>query len=627
MWLLVAVPMLGAQALMPSTAVGPPRGMVRMRASRTERILEKLDSESEGLGAGAAGTYEGLKRLDGLWKVLRDQSSNSAPPSFVTIENEELAQPTYDVCILGGTLGIFLASALQSRGLSCCVVERGLVAGRNQEWNLSLDEVMDLVEAGALEASDVDGAVQRPEFKEVLVGEPGTLVASHFGAVRAKFVGGEDVWLPQVLNVGVRPDVAVARARAKFEKAGGVVIENTACAGVQLCRDGVKVTEDVSARLVVDAMGNASPISRQSRAEANGGKSPAPSGACCVVGTASTGYSMDNSYGDLIVTNEDSRSRGQYFWEAFPARSIGEDVRTTYLFTYLDVLDSPEFSVMDMFEDYWKMLPIYQRSNAACFAEADSADRPDLVDDALGKDFKVKRCLYGLFPTYRDSPLQSRWDRIVAVGDASGTQSPLSFGGFGALTRHIERLSSSIVQAVRSDSLDKASLSLINPYTPNLAATWMFQKSFVVPSNGKRPADFVNRLMALNYKNMEDLGDAVLRPFNQDVVQPVGLLKVLALATVRDPANIPQLLYHIGPLELADWLRHFANMLAYDALHRTVGEPIIRRLSSPSGDHETTHQRLAFKLNRLADAWEYGSGNDYVLDGHADSKLVVKEAH
>ena len=46
----------------------------------------------------------------------------------------------------------------------------------------------------------------------------------------------------------------------------------------------------------------------------------------------------------------------------------------------------------------------------------------------------------GMFPTYRDSPLQTTLPRVLAVGDASGIQSPLSFGGFGSLTRHIERI-------------------------------------------------------------------------------------------------------------------------------------------------------------------------------------------
>jgi hypothetical protein len=33
----------------------------------------------------------------------------------------------------------------------------------------------------------------------------------------------------------------------------------------------------------------------------------------------------------------------------------------------------------------------------------------------------------------------------VQVGDASGIQSPISFGGFGAITRHISRLSNGII--------------------------------------------------------------------------------------------------------------------------------------------------------------------------------------
>ena len=87
-----------------------------------------------------------------------------------------------------------------------CVVERGPLAGRNQEWNLSLDEVWDLVAAGALEAEDVDGATGAPGKYEVLDGGPDSLVASHFGSVRAGFndrelgptgtPGVQEVWLP-----------------------------------------------------------------------------------------------------------------------------------------------------------------------------------------------------------------------------------------------------------------------------------------------------------------------------------------------------------------------------------------------------------------------------------------------
>ena len=53
-----------------------------------------------------------------------------------------------------------------------------------------------------------------------------------------------------------------------------------------------------------------------------------------------------------------------------------------------------------MFDAYWAMLPRYQ-----------GVDLDQL---------QFQRFLYGVFPTYRSSPLQTPFDRILAVGDASG---------------------------------------------------------------------------------------------------------------------------------------------------------------------------------------------------------------
>ena len=47
--------------------------------------------------------------------------------------------------VCGGTLGIFLAAALQLAGLRVAVVERGPLAGRAQEWNISRKEIAELV--------------------------------------------------------------------------------------------------------------------------------------------------------------------------------------------------------------------------------------------------------------------------------------------------------------------------------------------------------------------------------------------------------------------------------------------------------------------------------------------------
>ena len=81
-----------------------------------------------------------------------------------------------------------------------------------------------------------------------------------------------------------------------------------------------------------------------------------------------------------------------------------------------------------MLEDYWQLMPQYQ----------------GVPLDAL----TVERVLFGFFPTFRQSPLPPGFNRVMQVGDASGIQSPLSFGGFGALTRHLDRLCGAVTGAL-----------------------------------------------------------------------------------------------------------------------------------------------------------------------------------
>ena len=83
----------------------------------------------------------------------------------------------------------------------------------------------------------------------------------------------------------------------------------------------------------------------------------------------------------------------QYFWEAFPAGSGPLD-RTTYLFTYMDA--KPERpSIAEIMDDYWELLPRYQGKT---------------VDD-----LEFLRILYGMFPTYRSSPVHTTFPRILGT--------------------------------------------------------------------------------------------------------------------------------------------------------------------------------------------------------------------
>lgn len=95
-------------------------------------------------------------------------------------------------------------------------------------------------------------------------------------------------------------------------------------------------------------------------------------------------------------------------------------------------------------------------------------------------------------------------------------QSPLSFGGFGALTRHLSRLTCAFSEALQDDCLSRANLRLINGYQPNLAATWLFQRSMGVPvGKGRCDPHLINRILTMNFRAFQHLGESVLKPFLQ----------------------------------------------------------------------------------------------------------------
>lgn len=284
-------------------------------------------------------------------------------------------RPGYDVVVCGGTLGIFLAAALQARGLRVCVVERGPLRGREQEWNISRAELRELWECGVVDRQAAEGAIR-----------------SEFNPNRVAFHERCELWTTDILNIGVSPEVLVAEARRAFEEAGGVVRESTAVAGVDVFADGVAVNvaggeNRVMGELLIDCMGHGSPIVRQYRsvvlmlalpgthaAGTYDRASPVahrracrgtrkPDGVCMVVGTVASGF-QNNQTSDVIATVSDAQPPGdtvadaQVFWEAFPAGS-GPTDRTTYMFTYMDA-EAHRHSLEEFFDLYWDLMPRYQ---------------------------------------------------------------------------------------------------------------------------------------------------------------------------------------------------------------------------------------------------------------------------
>lgn len=605
-----------------------------------------------------------LKSSEAYWKLMkqgRDFKSPIRAPRVVKhlephASHNDSSSPhdLFDVIIAGGTLGIFIAAFLQKLGHSVCVIDKREVSGRRQEWNISRAEL----ERGLLFHPGL--LLSREELEKA--------IAISFNPVRVGFKGGGDnILVRDVLNLGICPRTLISIVRSKFVEAGGVIVEGCEFKSATLSKDRVVITalvqprpqtqsqdeslEDqmdltsrqrspltLHSRLLVDAMGHYSPIVQEMR------RGRRPDGIVMVVGTCARGYAPEsNTTADLLYSMDDGSKEGiQWFWEAFPARDQFKDeqpsssddtsttavststARTTYMFGYMDDHPSrPSFE--QVLDQYFKDLPRYQ--------------------DTPLSSLTFKRVLFGAFPCFSDGPLQPGYDRIIQIGDASASQSTLSFGGFGSLMRHMERLVSSLSQALNEDRLERDHLSLIHPYQPSLASAWLFQRAMSlkvgqmveapaltvqggeqsqsggsidgrkglqpesglvsspsIPSWAKIPSSHINRVLATNFSVMRILGDEVLKPFLQDTIKFIPLCLTMSGMMIKSPLTILRVLIQLGPKILADWIKHYLSLLAY-----TICAVALKPLISISPGFI----RDSYRVCRFMEALTYGSGLDH----------------
>lgn len=543
--------------------------------------MDKISSAGDEVGgAGGAYSYDALKRLDQICSSICSapqevsSSSSKAPPQIVTRVQgpapaaADLGAETFDVLVCGGTLGIFIATALSYRGLRVGIIERNAVKGREQEWNISRKELMEIVQVGILSEDEAE-----------------QVITSDFNPNRCGFEDKGEIWVDNILHLGISPAKLVEIMKARFISSGGAIFEGKSVSNISVHDDLAVLTLSdggrLPCRLVVDAMGNFSPIVRQIRSGRR------PDGLCLVVGACARGFGK-NTTSDVIFSSSSVKSVGdsggsvQLFWEAFPAGS-GPTDRTTYMFTYVD----PQFGcpkLEELLEMFWDLMPGYQ--------------------DVVLENLDIRRVIYGIFPTYRDSPLPAAFDRILQVGDASGIQSPVSFGGFGSLTRHLGRLSNGVYEAVSRDFLDAQSLRLLNPYMPNLSASWLFQRAMSTRPGTDISPTFINELLFANFQSMQKLGDSVLRPFLQDVIQFGPLVKTLGLVMISRPQILPEIFKQVGVGVILNWSGHFV-MLGYYTFLSSVVSPAVRPWV------KSLAARDRYQWERYLEAWEYGAGLDY----------------
>jgi lycopene cyclase CruP len=578
-----------------------------------------------------------LRAAEAFWREMRRPGPPPSPPAVVRrLAGSALpAPPEYDVVVAGGTLGLLVALALAKRGRRVAVVERRRAEGRDQEWNCSRGELARLESMGLLTAAELEAAV-----------------ATEWAAARVGFAGGgADVAADGVLTLGVSPRRLLAAARARLEALGGVVLERAPLRRVAVHDDGVAVElgggggealdaadvnrpaaldaadvradeagtgsssgsgsssngdgdgssrprRQVTARLLIDTMGHFSPIAKQARGRRR------PGGVVLVLGGCAEGVApAANRSSDLLRSLGDADGDLQLFWEAFPA--AGGAARTFYLFAYTTA-EAARPPLAALLERFLRDLPAYAGAPLAAL--------------------RFRRLLVGGLPCFPGAaPLPPAFDRVLQAGDAAAAQSPLSFGGFAALLRHLPRLADGVDDALRCGRLARRDLALLQPYSPVISCCWLFQRAMSVgvgqlaaPAGGAPrrggwlPPNQVNRLLRANFAVMRALGDRALRPFLCDAVQLAPLAATMAGMMLADPVAVARVARQVGPRALGAWFLHFFALAAYTAAHHLLA-PLLRPLAPRS-----------FALRRLLEAWRYGCSADYVYEGPAAAAAATE---
>ena len=123
-------------------------------------------------------TLKALQQTDDRWATLRQAKATTTQTisPVVTTDDAPLETIEYDAVIVGGTLGIAIAAALALGGFRVLVIERGLLRGRDQEWNISRHELDVLIELKLLTPEELE-----------------TSISSEFNPIRVKF-GNTELW-------------------------------------------------------------------------------------------------------------------------------------------------------------------------------------------------------------------------------------------------------------------------------------------------------------------------------------------------------------------------------------------------------------------------------------------------
>ncbi len=380
--------------------------------------------------------------------IFEDSQTNSVKPDVI-----------YDIVYLGGALGAIHAAMMAKLGYRVCLVERIPFGRMNREWNISRAEFQNLIDFGLF---------TKEEFEAMITAEYVDGFNKFFDSNNPPHLKAKVLHTPTVLNIAIDTNRLLEICSKKLHQYGAVICDRTEfqkvvindnCATIFAKNLETDAEVILNSRLVIDAMGSASAIAQQ----LNAGQ--AFDSVCPTVGAVLEGidkHVWDSQYGDVLFSHGDISRGRQLIWELFPAE---KDELTIYLFHYHQVHPENAGSLLEMYEDFFTILPEYRRCDMEKLTWKKATFGYITGHYSLNED--SKKCAF---------------DRILAIGDAASLQSPLVFTGFGSLVRNLPRLATLLDTALKHDLLRADDLSQINAYQSNIAVTWLFSKGMMVPT-------------------------------------------------------------------------------------------------------------------------------------------------
>lgn len=464
-------------------------------------------------------------------------------------QKKEKISPEYDIIYIGGALGSIHAAVMAKLGYKVLLVERLPFGRMNREWNISRDEIQSLINLGLLTNAELETIISR-EYKDGF--------NKFFDANNPSKLKAPILHTPTVLNIALDSEKLLALCGEKLKAAGGDISDETEFLRVDISVTQVSINvkhlptgnqKQVTGLLLIDAMGTASPIAWQ----LNGGR--AFDSVCPTVGAViEKGFEpgvWDSEYGDVLYSHGDISRGRQLIWELFPG--VGEEL-TIYLFHYHEVNAENPGSLLEMYEDFFTILPEYRR-----------CDLDKLV---------WKKPTFGYIPGHfsiSGSDRKIAVDRLIAIGDAASLQSPLVFTGFGSLVRNLERLTTLLNTALKHDLLSSHYLNKIRAYQSNVAVMWLFSKGMMVPTGKFIPPQLINSMLNTFFGLLVDETPEVTDNFIKDRCDWFTFNRLALKAASKNPPLLLWIWQLAGWQDLLRWVGNYFNFARHALISVILG--------------------------------------------------------